>query len=88
MADPLADVEVIAMGAQFLEALGVADRTTLELNTLGDTDSRTAYREKLVAYLEGRKGELSEESLERLQRNPMRILDSKDEKDKEKYPHC
>ncbi|MEK7244662.1 MAG: ATP phosphoribosyltransferase regulatory subunit, partial [Pseudomonadota bacterium] len=47
VADPLADVEVIALGQHLLEELRVADRTTLELNTLGDPESRSAYREKL-----------------------------------------
>ncbi|OHC74480.1 MAG: histidine--tRNA ligase [Rhodospirillales bacterium RIFCSPLOWO2_12_FULL_58_28] len=78
----LADIEVIALGAHFLKALGVADKTTLELNTLGDGESRAAYRDKLVEYLKGRKGELSKESLERLERNPLRILDSKDRGDR------
>lgn len=82
VAHPLADVEVIAMAAQFLQALGVGDKTTLELNTLGDGESRGAYREKLVEYLLERKGELSKESLERLERNPLRILDSKDPGDR------
>ncbi len=82
VAQPLADVEVIAMAAQFLQALGVGGKTTLELNTLGDGESRGAYRETLVEYLLGRKGELSKESLERLERNPLRILDSKDPGDR------
>lgn len=80
--EPLGDVEVIALGAELLEALGVLDKTTLELNSLGDAESRRAYREALVAYLEGRRGELSQDSLERLDRNPLRILDSKDEGDR------
>lgn len=78
----LADVEVMALGAHFLAALGVADKMTLEVNTLGDGESRAVYRDKLVAYLKGRKGELSKESLERLERNPLRVLDSKDQGDR------
>ena len=79
---PLADVEVITLGAHFLQALGVADKTVLELNTLGDGESRDAYRDKLVAYLKDRKGELSDDSLQRLERNPLRILDSKNQGDR------
>ncbi len=81
-ASPLGDVEVIALAADILEALGVLGRTVLELNTLGDTDSRAAYREVLVAYLADHRDRLSEDSLNRLERNPLRILDSKDEGDK------
>ncbi|MSO85693.1 MAG: histidine--tRNA ligase [Rhodospirillales bacterium] len=82
VADPLADVEVIALGQHLLDELGVADRTTLELNTLGDSESRAAYREKLVAYLRDFETKLSEDSRARLGRNPLRILDSKDEGDR------
>jgi len=78
----LADIEVIATGAHILDALGVRDKTVLELNTLGDGESRDAYRAVLVEYLQTRLGELSGESRERLTRNPLRILDSKDEGDR------
>lgn len=81
-AEPQGDVEVIALGAQILAALGVADRVTLELNTLGDPASRQAYRQELVAYLEGFADRLSQDSRLRLGRNPMRILDSKDAGDR------
>ena len=77
-----ADIEVIATGAHILDALGVRDKTVLELNTLGDGESRDAYRTVLVEYLEKRIDELSEESRDRLTRNPLRILDSKDEGDR------
>jgi histidyl-tRNA synthetase len=80
--EPMADVEVIALGAHILEVLGVLPQTVLELNTLGDRESRQAYREVLVRYLEGHKEKLSHDSLNRLERNPMRILDSKDEGDR------
>ena len=83
VAEPVGDVEVIALGAAILEELGVAARTTLELNTLGNTDSREAYRRVLVDYLEARRDELSGESLSRLARNPLRILDSKNAGDRE-----
>jgi histidyl-tRNA synthetase len=82
VAQPQADVEVIALGADILDALGVLKRTVLELNTLGDAASRQAYREALVAYYGAHRDALSEESLKRLERNPLRILDSKDEGDK------
>ena len=82
VAGPAADIEVIQAGAHVLDALGVRDVTRLELNTLGDQDSRTAYREALVAYFSRREKELSEEGRNRLQRNPLRLLDSKDERDK------
>ena len=79
---PQADVEVIALGADILDALGVLKRTVLELNTLGDTASRHAYREALLAYYRDRRALLSEDSLARLERNPLRILDSKNEGDR------
>ncbi len=82
VAEPLGDVEVVALGAQYLQALGVLEKTTLELNTLGDAESRDAYRTALVDYLSAHLDDLSEDSRARLQRNPLRILDSKDEGDK------
>ncbi|HMA15979.1 MAG: histidine--tRNA ligase [Bacteroidota bacterium] len=82
VAQPQADVEVIACGAHILEELGLADAVTLELNTLGDPASRTAYREALVAYFSENFHDLSEDSRDRLSRNPLRILDSKDEGDR------
>ena len=83
VADPLGDVEIIAVGVDFLRRIGVWDRCYLELNSLGDAESRKTYRDVLVSYLSGHKDKLSKESLERLERNPMRILDSKDEGDKQ-----
>ncbi len=79
---PQADVEVITVGADILDALGIFDGIVLELNTLGDTESRQAYRGALVEYLMGHKDGLSEDSLRRLDANPLRILDSKDEGDR------
>ncbi len=80
--EPLADAEVIAAGAHILAELGVLEATTLELNSLGDPESRASYREALVRYLEGHRDRLSADSLVRLARNPLRILDSKDEGDR------
>ena len=81
-AEPLADAEVIACGWHILNALRIAEETTLEINTLGDKPSRDAYRVALVDYFQGHKDHLSEDSLARLERNPLRIVDSKDERDK------
>lgn len=79
---PQADVEVIAMAYEFLEKLGLQGQVTVELNSLGDAESRSAYREKLVDYLRGHYDELSEDSKARLERNPLRVLDSKEDCDK------
>ncbi len=81
VAEPLGDIEIIAVGVEFLRRLGVWDRCRLEINTLGDTESRGAYRDVLVKYLSQFRDKLSRDSQERLERNPMRILDSKDEGD-------
>ena len=81
-AEPLADAEVIAAGWDILVKLGISDGVVLEINTLGDAESRDRYRAALVAHFEAHRGALSEDSLVRLEKNPMRILDSKDEGDK------
>ncbi len=80
--EPLADAEVIVLGWQVLRALGVDGDTVLELNTLGDAASRSAYREVLVAYFSAHREALSADSQDRLERNPLRILDSKDAGDR------
>lgn len=79
--EPQADVELLAMADQVLKELGIHD-VTLHLNTLGDGASRDAWRAALIEYFRAVKGELSEESQERLEKNPLRILDSKDARDK------
>jgi len=81
VAQPQADIEVLALGRRILDALGMGERTVLELNTLGDAESRAAYRQALVSYLSVRTSELSEDSRRRLKRNPLRVLDSKEEPD-------
>ncbi len=81
-AEPLADAETIALGRDVLAALGVIDATVLELNTLGDVESRQAWRAGLVGYFHEVREQLSEESRSRLQRNPLRILDSKSAADR------
>jgi histidyl-tRNA synthetase len=82
-AQPQADIEIIALGADILDALGVLKSCEIQLNTLGDTSSRQAYRAALVEYFSARLDGLSEDSRDRLTRNPLRILDSKDEGDRE-----
>ncbi|MBR1649148.1 MAG: histidine--tRNA ligase [Alphaproteobacteria bacterium] len=79
---PQADIEVIAMAYEFLEKLGLQGAVLVEINSLGDSESRNAYREKLVGYLKEHFDELSPESRIRLERNPLRVLDSKEECDK------
>jgi histidyl-tRNA synthetase len=79
--EPGADVDLLVFADQLLRELGVADGVTCTLNTLGDAASRDAWREGLVAHFEAHRGELSEDSLTRLDKNPMRILDSKDPRD-------
>jgi histidyl-tRNA synthetase len=76
------DIELIALGAHILSGLGVYENTTLELNTLGDSESRTAYRAALVEYFSEHRDDLSADSRDRLERNPLRILDSKNEGDR------
>ncbi len=83
VADPLGDIEIIALGADILGALGIGDKVVCEINTLGDADSRAAYRSNLVAYLQDFRDRLSDDSRLRLERNPLRILDSKDPGDQE-----
>jgi histidyl-tRNA synthetase len=79
---PLADVELLVMADQLLRELGLSEGTTLQLNTLGDAETRDAWRAALVAHFEAHRAELSEDSLTRLAKNPMRILDSKDPRDR------
>ena len=81
-AEPAADVELLVMADQLLKELGIEDGVTLQLNTLGDTPSRDAWRAALVGYFNDHKSALSEDSLSRLEKNPLRILDSKDPKDR------
>ncbi len=83
VAEPAADVEVIAMAADVLDALGILSETKLELNTLGDAQSKEQYRAALIEYFSDVSDQLSEESQNRLVRNPLRILDSKDRGDRE-----
>jgi histidyl-tRNA synthetase len=81
-AEPQADVELLVMADQLLHELGIAQHITLELNTLGDSQSRASWREALVEYFEGHRDVLSQDSLARLSKNPLRILDSKDPDDR------
>ncbi|MEJ0009411.1 MAG: histidine--tRNA ligase [Alphaproteobacteria bacterium] len=81
-AEPEADAEMIALGMQILHALGLKDHLTLELNSLGDAETRAAYRTALTGYFAQHKAKLSADSVTRLEKNPLRILDSKDEGDR------
>ena len=85
---PFADAEMIAMGQHILNALGISDNVVLELNTLGDLASRQAWREALIAYFKTVKSELSEDSQNRLEKNPLRILDSKAAQDRALLDHA
>ncbi len=75
-AEPQADVEVIALGAQLLSELGI-EGVVLNLNTLGDPETRVKWRDALHQHFASHRADLSPESRERLDRNPLRILDSK-----------
>lgn len=77
MEGPDIDAEVLLLSARILRELGVSESVTLQLNSLGDTASRAAYKEALVTYLEQHRAALDEDSLRRLTTNPLRILDSK-----------
>jgi histidyl-tRNA synthetase len=77
-----ADVELLSLGDQLLRELGIHEGVTLQLNTLGDAETRDAWRSALVEYFEAHRGSLSDDSLARLERNPLRILDTKDPKER------
>jgi histidyl-tRNA synthetase len=79
---PLADVELLVMADQLLRELGITEGVTLQLNTLGDAETREAWRAALVAHFEAHRADLSDDSLARLGKNPLRILDSKDPRDR------
>ncbi|MEO1043843.1 MAG: histidine--tRNA ligase [Pseudomonadota bacterium] len=81
-AEPQADVELLVMADQLLKELGITEGVTLQLNTLGDAATRNAWRDALVAHFTAHRGDLSEDSQDRLERNPLRILDSKDPRDR------
>jgi histidyl-tRNA synthetase len=82
-ASPLADVELIAFADMLLKELGIVAGVTLQLNTLGDAESRAAWRDALVAHFARHRDALSEDSQRRLETNPLRILDSKDKGDRD-----
>ncbi|WP_286237050.1 histidine--tRNA ligase [Neptuniibacter halophilus] len=80
MANADIDAEVILLSARLWKRLGLLDSVTLQLNSLGSNEARAEYKAALVEYLEQRKDQLDEDSQRRLETNPLRILDSKDEK--------
>src|SRR5690606_23126010 len=75
---PDIDAEVLVLSARILRELGVAEQVVLQINSLGSTEARAAYKTALVTYLSGLQDQLDEDSKRRLSTNPMRILDSKD----------
>jgi histidyl-tRNA synthetase len=80
--EPAADVELLVFADHLLRELGVSGDVTLKLNTLGDAASRDAWRAALIKHFEAHRGDLSPESVQRLAKNPLRILDSKDPRDR------
>jgi histidyl-tRNA synthetase len=86
--EPAADVEVIAVGADILDRLGTLQDCVLEINSLGDPESRAAHRKVLIDYFRGHLDKLSEDSKSRLERNPLRIFDSKEEGDRALLPNA
>ena len=78
MEGPDIDAEILLLSARILRELGAADFVTLQINSIGDSASRNAYKAALVAHLEAQKDKLDEDSQRRLSTNPMRILDSKE----------
>jgi histidyl-tRNA synthetase len=81
-AEPMADVELLVLADQLLRELGISDGVTLQLNTLGDAETRDAWRAALISHFAQHRADLSAESQDRLDRNPLRILDSKDPRDR------
>ena len=81
-AEAAADVELLSLGDQLLRELGIHEGVTLQLNTLGDGETRDAWRAALVEHFQAHRSSLSEDSLVRLERNPLRILDTKDPKER------
>ncbi|HFI0143315.1 TPA: histidine--tRNA ligase [Streptococcus suis] len=79
--NPATDVETIAMAYHFFEELGIQN-IRLHLNSLGNLESRSAYRQALIDYLTPLKDQLSKDSQRRLEENPLRVLDSKEKEDK------
>ncbi len=80
---PLADAEVIALGWQVMQKLGIDEHVQIQLNSLGDEESRNNYRSALVSYFSSHMDKLTEVSKVRLEKNPLRILDSKEEGEQE-----
>ena len=81
VADPHADVEVIQIAALLIARYGITD-AVLNLNSVGDANCRPRFRDALLAHFRPHLAELSADSQRRLERNPMRVLDSKDERDR------
>lgn len=82
VSEATADVELLCFADQLLKELGISDGVNLQLNTLGDAESRDAWRDALVEHFLAHKADLSKDSQDRLERNPLRILDSKERQDR------
>lgn len=87
-AEPLADAEAIACGYHIIRELGLDEGVILEVNTLGDAESRDAYRAALIAHFTAHRDQLSEDSQRRLEKNPLRIIDSKEAQDRALVAHA
>lgn len=83
VSSPLADIECMAMGHTLFKNLGLLQNVQLEVNSIGDDESRSKFRQSLVVFLESVRKDLSEDSQRRLETNPLRVLDSKNAKDQE-----
>ncbi|MGL9726365.1 MAG: histidine--tRNA ligase [Wolbachia sp.] len=81
--DPKADIELISLAQHLLTKFGINENVKLEINSLGNSETITKYREALISYFKKFQNDLSEDSQNRLIKNPLRILDSKDKADKE-----
>ena len=84
----MSDLEIILVADNFLSEVGIRDNLRLELNSLGNTESREKYVKSLTEFFIKNKGHLSEESLRRLDKNPLRILDSKNSEDLQIIKEC
>ena len=87
LSSSMADIEVISLGHDFLNKLGLLDKINLTINTLGDFESRQKYKDALINYLKDYQAKLSRDSIRRLSINPLRILDSKDHDDQKIIKH-
>src|SRR3990167_5539931 len=88
LAGPDIDAELILMSGLILEKLGIKNFTTLQINSLGTIEARTIYRKQLIKYFNDNQADLDEDSIRRLHKNPLRILDSKNPDMKKLIEHA